>query len=244
MNELLYKYKDVSKYTLEIFINKEIYFPVSSLFNDPFDSQLLPSSFVQELKDLGYLLESDRLSSHEPYVKERLLNYGIYSLSKKNDDILMWSHYAKSHTGICIGFSEKITHHFSDYDWPFWVYDVVYEVDHPFKKILEDFNTRTRFNSGNKFLDHCQLSQALLDAALTVKHENWQYEHEVRVISEVNGVQGILPSAIETVVLGLNISNSDEHTIRSILSNSEWNHVRLYRAVRGKAALKLDIVEA
>ena len=29
---------------------------------------------------------------------------GILSLCAKNDDILMWSHYASSHRGICLEF--------------------------------------------------------------------------------------------------------------------------------------------
>ncbi len=227
-----------------MFLNKQLYFPVSKQFNDPFDAQLLPSSFIKELKTLGYQPSGDEFDMQESYVKDRLLNYGIYSLSRKGDDILMWSHYAKSHTGICVGFKENITHHFREYDYPIWVYDVVYETEHPFKKILEDLNTKARFNSVDLFANHCSLGFALLETALTVKHESWHYEKEVRVVAEINGFQSFHPSAVDCVILGLNTSKSDELTLRSVLSTPEWLHVKVKRAVRSEAALSLKIVDA
>jgi hypothetical protein len=243
VENLLFKYRDISKNTLEVFLNKQIYLPVSSKFNDPFDAQLLPSSFIQELRALDAESSTNDFNLHESYVKERLQNYGIYSLSRKPNDILMWSHYAQSHAGICIGFKEDITHHFRCYDWPIWLMEVLYETEHPFKKILEDLHTKSRFNSVNVFANHCMLGQALLEAALTIKHESWKYESEVRVISEMNGFQSFNTSAIDCVILGMNISKSDEFTIRSILSASEWSHVRIKRAVRSEAALALKVVE-
>ncbi|TOH99341.1 hypothetical protein CGI39_24055 [Vibrio parahaemolyticus] len=244
LDNLLFKYRDISKYTLEIFLNKQIYLPVSSQFNDPFDAQLLPSSFMQELRKLGATPSRDDFDLHESYVKERLKNYGIYSLSRKPNDILMWSHYAQSHTGICIGFNEDITHYFCGYDWPIWVMEVLYESEHPFKKILEDLQSKSRFNSVNVFANHCMLGQALLEAALTIKHESWKYENEVRVISEMNGFQSFKSAAIDCVILGMGISKSDEFTLRSILSAPEWSHVKIYRAVRSEAALALKLIEA
>ncbi len=244
MNQLLFKYRDVSKYTLEIFLNKQIYLPVSSQFNDPFDAQLLPTSFLQELRSLGATPTRDDFEQHESFVKDRLENYGIYSLSTKCNDILMWSHYAQSHTGICIGFNKDITRYFWGYDWPIWVMEVLYESEHPFKKVLEDLQSRKRFNSVNVFANHCMLGQALLDAALTVKHNSWEYESEVRIISESNGFQSFKAGAIDCVILGMNISRSDEFTLRSILSAPEWSHVKIYRAVRSEAALALKVIEA
>jgi hypothetical protein len=32
---------------------------------------------------------------------------GVYSLSEVNDSIIMWSHYAQNHEGVCIGFDRK-----------------------------------------------------------------------------------------------------------------------------------------
>ncbi|EPU4510262.1 hypothetical protein ACVW8L_004484 [Vibrio parahaemolyticus] len=122
--------------------------------------------------------------------------------------------------------------------------EVLYESEHPFKKVLEDLQSRKRFNSVNVFANHCMLGQALLDAALTVKHDSWGYESEVRIISESNGFQSFKAGAIDCVILGMNISRSDEFTLRSILSAPEWSHVKIYRAVRSEAALALKVIEA
>lgn len=32
--------------------------------------------------------------------------FGIYSLTSKSDNLLMWSHYADSHKGFCVGFDK------------------------------------------------------------------------------------------------------------------------------------------
>jgi len=46
----------------------------------------------------------NRLHDFETYISSRLEGYGVYCLSKKSDDILMWSHYADSHKGNVSGF--------------------------------------------------------------------------------------------------------------------------------------------
>ena len=41
----------------------------------------------------------------------------------------------------------------------------------------------------------------------------------------------------------MNISKRDELTIRSLLDNGQWEHVRIFKATRGRAALSVDIHE-
>ncbi len=78
--------------------------------------------------------------------------------------------------------------------------EVPYESELPFKKTLEDLQSKSRFNSVHVFANHCMLGQALLEAALTIKHESWKYENEVRVVSEMNGFQSFMSAAIDCVI--------------------------------------------
>ncbi len=98
-----------------------------------------------------------------------------------------------------------------------------------------------RHKKADDFENYCNLSEALLNTALTVK--NWDYEKEVRVISESNGLQSFESQAIQIVILGLKVTEEDEDTIRSLLASNEWKHVKIYKAIRGKAALKIEIVD-
>ncbi len=47
----------------------------------------------------------------------------------------------------------------------------------------------------------------------------------------------------ELVDLGLKITEEDEKTIRSLLASNEWKHVEIFKAIRSKAALKIEIVD-
>ena len=243
LNNLLFKYRAFNKSSLEILINKKIYLAKSCTFNDPFDSQLLPKDFQQELVDLGYQLEDVQINEYNDYVKDRLDGYGIFSMSESHDNILMWAHYADSHKGFCLGFKNDLNRYFTEYDYPIWKEDVIYDIDHPFQSVIDDLLKKRKYNSRDDFDNYCKLSDALLNAALTVKHKSWNYEKEVRVISEFNGLQNFESQAIQIVILGLKVTEEDEDTIRSLLASNEWKHVKIYKAIRSKAALKIEIVD-
>lgn len=243
MTSFLYKYRAVNKNSLEILINRKLYLATTSQFNDPFDGQLMPRDFMSELRELGYKGDDTEISRHEQFVGDRLNGYGVLSLSKKCNDILMWSHYADSHKGFCLGFKDDLWRYFDDHDWPIVHMPIRYSSKHPFIDIHNDLISKKRFNSNDGFLNLCDMSQALLDAAITVKHSSWDYEEEERIVSEVSGLHSFRTEALGSLVLGMNISDSNEATIRSLLDNDQWRHVRLFKAKRGKAALTVEIFE-
>ena len=156
----------------------------------------------------------------------------------------MWSHYADAHKGFCLGFKSNLWRYFDDYEWPIEHMPVRYSNDHPFKDIHKDLMLKKRFNSEDGFLNFCDLSSALLDAAFTVKHSSWSYEQEERIVSHESGLHSFRAEALERVVLGMKITKTDEYTVRSLLDNEQWSHVRIFRATKGRAALKVNILEA
>ncbi len=117
--------------------NGIIYFAAPTQFNDPFDSFIVPRydlltkqqkiELYQEnirlenthlnkkevnkevAKWMGKkLLEGNRLYERVERVMRRNLNlYGIFSLSKFKENILLWSHYSNSHYGFCIGYNKN-----------------------------------------------------------------------------------------------------------------------------------------
>ncbi|MGR5287112.1 DUF2971 domain-containing protein [Vibrio maritimus] len=240
----LYKYRDMSRYTLEIFINKQIFLPISSMFNDPFDAQIRPQDYIRELRINNPNIDQDAFKAQDDFVTERLKHMGIYSLSRNHDNILMWSHYADSHRGLCIGFAPNLTHHLSNYDYPIYLRDVLYEEKHPYFETLERKLSKSYYNSDDEFSNTIECNLDLLFAGLTIKHQCWNYEREVRLMAEYTGLQDIKPSAIREIIFGLCMSEGDKSTIRSLLSTNEWSHVKLKQAVKGQALLSIDIVDA
>ncbi len=219
-----------------------MYFPQSNEFNDPFDAKLLPSDFASEMMEMGLCDDPERISQHDWYVKDRITGYGIFCTSKKCNDILMWSHYADSHKGMCIGFHENITRYIYN-DAPLWDELVRYYDDHPFGEIYKNLTNGCAFNSPDEFMNYCDLSSELLRAALSVKHKSWSYENEVRIISEDHGLHDFQPGAIDHIIFGINTLKSDQETVRNILASPTWQHVRVFHTRRSKAALSLDIVD-
>ena len=120
------------EWTKQIMIDSKLYFSSPLSFNDPFDCKILfqSSLSLKELKKrFDTLLKKKasnlnwkqrkafiikRVSESDPqefieYMTKSLQHevnkVGILSLSGVNDNILLWSHYAFGHTGLCIGFT-------------------------------------------------------------------------------------------------------------------------------------------
>ena len=85
-NQPLYKYQSFSINTLSSLSNNYLYFATPNQLNDPFDIASV---------SLEKLLENLEINK---------MDFRTCSLSKNNDNKLMWSHYAQEHTGICIGY--------------------------------------------------------------------------------------------------------------------------------------------
>jgi len=88
---------------------------------------------------------------------------GLLCLSRNWDNLLLWSHYGASHTGICLGFDIADGDPGANYDT-----DVLYQPNLLQIRRPEDVN-----------LD-------LANRLLRTKHESWSYEQEVRMFVQLN----------------------------------------------------------
>lgn len=171
-----------------IFLKNEITFSIHSYFNDPYDCRphFILNASPTELKKLCIRLikltyphltinDCKRMAfkslKHTPHPEEKILalvkerfiefsnNIGIYCLTKVPDNILMWSHYADSHAGICLQFigSKKI-------EFFHKAEEVTYQK--PYPKV-----------------DLAVPTHASLYASLLTKAKEWEYEKEYRILN-------------------------------------------------------------
>ena len=183
------------------------------------------------------------LSNYNDNFEKNLNTFGLFCMSQKNDDILMWSHYADSHKGICFGFKEPFENHI-DNDAPIYNREIEYIERHPYIDIYNDIQSGKVYNSNDEFKNFCDISGALLNASITKKHVSWKYEQEIRIVYE--GGSGPLvfkPEALECVILGMNITKADEMTIGNLLKQNKWSHAKIYKSKASVAELGLDIIE-
>ena len=143
-------------------LNGRIYFSAPKNFNDPFELSakvnISSSPLLGTLssKERDEVLRIFRLRPPTALSEEWKEKVGILCLSEDPANILMWSHYANNHAGICIGFD-------TDYK-PFSSANPV---------SYSDERPTAEFNSA---------PEKLLSRVLLTKSKHWSYEREWRSI--------------------------------------------------------------
>lgn len=234
----IYKYRSLSesskKYTLDIFRKCELYFSAPKNFNDPFDCKIKsviysPDKFAKQIARRHNLPYSEKdvinaISSETSLQKEMdmaieivMNRYGICCFSKKNDEILMWSHYADCHAGICLEFDvEK--------DLNFFIYpiNVEYLADYPKVDVSEDI---------------CKYVKTMLKA----KYNKWSYENEVRVYKKKEKAFKFNPKALVAVYFGCQTTDEQIREVyKTVRENKELSHVVFYKGKKDDSSYKIN----
>lgn len=159
------------EYVRNTIIKRELYFSDPSTFNDPYDC------------NIGLHLRS------------RLKPCGVLCLSTSEcDQILMFSHYADRHKGVCLCF-EIDDNSSGDEVEPFHGREVNY------KETIPSFN------------DPNQAHMSLL-----TKYNKWDYEKEYRVFkivtSENDRIMQYKLGQLRGAIFGLHMSTDDSHLVK------------------------------
>lgn len=231
-NRRIYKYigyEDAMKYIL---INKNtLKFSSPDDFNDPFDcyegfvnfsnvppytifddtaNRLLDKSIAKEISlRTKQILNNKKARAN--FFKEQKKDYRVSCFSKTYDEVLMWSHYASKHTGVCIGFEFPTEPLPKD----FIVFPVLY------KDNVQPFDV---YANPYRIILHW----------ITTKSHHWKYEEEVRAVIKSNSKKllhdgtnyyyEIEKDWIKEIVFGCKVSDKAvEKTIRLIRKNGFKN---------------------
>jgi len=133
--------------------------------------------------------------------------YRVYCLTTKPDSILMWSHYADRHRGICLEFDTANT-----------VFSTALKVEY-----LDAYRP----------LDLSDNSAATTLLPLITKSAPWRYEDEYRLIAEEksaasghdaliaeNGFLAFPRDALKSVIVGCAVSDAAREELRRIVDRS------------------------
>jgi Protein of unknown function (DUF2971) len=150
-----YKYRELSDFRrfLQILFNQKMYAARFTKLNDPMEGV--------------YLYEAHKAPEGvEKFIKKARdgkLTYGILSLSEDYNNMLMWSHYAKSHEGVVIGV----------------------KINDPRAEVFKiEYTDALDFPDGGSEEDNIKL-------LLLRKAKVWEYEKEVRVLTKDKEFVGI-----------------------------------------------------
>jgi len=152
-------------------------------------------------------------------IQRKVNETGVLSFSARCDRILMWSHYADNHKGVCLKFSlEKWR------DMSMALYPVAYRV----KRLSLQLDAQS-FGQG-------QLVQAV---ALT-KDRGWKYEQEWRALGQARGEFPFPVDALVGIIFGCMTPDADKARVRRATAGR--THVKFYQARMKEAEFGLDVV--
>ena len=244
----LYKYRHWNDNTKKILINNELYFQSAENFNDPFDANIIldmdatpaewisravllhnhyggemPKSEYQKMCSVLYHITEEERAYFSKNVTELVTqevrkNTGIYCFTKSEDNILMWSHYANEHKGICLEFDHSAPALFS-------AAKVNYCFDYP------------KVNYFTSTYDE------LMNIRYFTKAKDWEYEQEYRIVIPdfSSQIKAIESQIITGAICGCCMPDEDIKEVIAILQDRP-TPTMLYKAEKKKYGLGLDIV--
>jgi hypothetical protein len=223
-----------------MFINRELYFAKPEELNDPFDCQLrLPDSIAEAKK----IVEIDNtvtlnlliaLIQKTNEIESIFNNKGILSLSRTCRSVLMWTHYADEHKGLCIGFRQ-----FGDIpisegnNREVEICFCKYYPKNPIREKLIKMITNNKLETLEELRDYC------ISIMPITKHSPWKYEREVRAVRKKSGVERFHPQEVVEIIFGARMSNEDKQTVLNMLSGEEWEHIKYSEMTQYRDSFRL-----
>lgn len=198
----------------------------------------LKCGLIEINKIMSRVLEETRLNYNYMW-REFLKTLRVFSLSTKYDSILMWSHYAKNHTGVV--FKLKVL---PEEDNLICAADPIIYQNEP----LKFFSKNELINDilGIKKLEYNQLYWKYAK----IKYDLWSYEDEWRVWTFEWDHQNqlftdykLFPNELETIYFGCNTKDDDIDEIKklSININPKVSFLKAKRLI-GEYKLQFDEV--
>lgn len=221
----LFKYCPIGKNQLSALAQRKIWYSKPAGFNDPFDtkfsvrgkkrvfeqemdSQKLSTIFDEDMSD-AMVFKSRSLDDLLDDFKSGIERLGILSLASRNNNLLMWSHYASEHKGMCLEFERS--------------HNSVLANNEKTKPM--SYNDNYPSIKANSILNEVDtLSNKI--RILHSKSKDWEYEQEWRHIVERGDKLYPWPAALKSVYFGCKADLSDIHLIKSVITDSSVKYYK------------------
>jgi hypothetical protein len=163
-----------------------------------------------------------------PHLTEGISQFGIFCTSMINDNILLWSHYANKHRGICLGLkTEYILNKFYN-KGEMGAGEVKY-TEFP---IVEPWHSN----------DNDLIMQTFSPFFLT-KAKFWNYELEYRFVDyPCLDRKKAIKSLIASIYLGCDVSEEDEAFVKQFCKKNNEN-IELFKAEKSYLKYTMDFVQ-
>jgi len=229
--QFVYKYRisDTKKnpHFESIIKDNAMMFSSPKAFNDPFDCQLQPITFptlaevTQFIKRVLPKASSKVISNltsnaiNNPIAFAKILedaikfdDKGILCLSQEPDNILLWSHYADNHCGVCLKFDIL-----QDLDFFSIPLIVIYDQSYP-------------------IYNHMTQTKDIVTKMIKTKFDLWKYEKEIRIFKLEKKLYKFNKTALTEIIFGCNMTQSEIERIKKLTSSNGYRHLTFKQTVK------------
>lgn len=260
----LYKYLsfDQEMYVLDTFNKTQLKYTKPEDFNDPYDCSFITEVDLSDFNKrnaeitLDLKIPAKRWLNDKAKIKTAIKN--AFSNNFTNDyknkiavtcftddplNILMWSHYAKNHTGFIIEFkiqkNYKPLNSTKDFNVPF---PVTYTDKYP--QILLNWKV------DDESLNNLDYQTDLLAKMVLIKSECWSYENEFRsIVFDSKSDENIIlrqfdPNVVSSVIVGSRIKENHFNELKKSINNFNSTHktnVQIYHSQMMDDQYKLQV---
>ena len=211
-DNILYKYRYIDINSLKLLLNGNLRLSDYNYFNDPADP---PMKLNMQAFD---------------YIKEHIKSIKICSLSKNKQSILMWSHYADEHKGICIAYDMSSLRN----DNLKLSYLLLKKVKYINKitfasndSLISKYDNSENFSNNNHIINISNKYITRFIDLFYLKYKDWKYEYEYRIIADTEEKYIYLP--IKAIYFGMNAEDENIALIASILKSKYGTRIPLYK---------------
>ena len=222
-----YQYQSLNLNTISNIQNSCVHFGEYSKFNDPADPPIKLNSYFEPLHEI-------------------MKDIRIACFTTKNNNFLMWSHYADKHKGICIEYDIEAFLKRED------TYPIL------FQKVRYKENLSFRDEGRLQVSDPYTETQTIWDTNIlglfTVKPEEWKYEDEYRLIGYFTDKPSLFSFdnnnthtssiPIKSIYMGKDISSTNRKIIENMIKDTDIqlfimkpNLTNLYQLISEKVKL-------
>ena len=169
-----------------------------------------------------------KFDKYEQEINDLRKNMGVLSLAEKNDNLLMWAHYADSHKGMCLEFSTELSHNGAENRLK----------DKEFTNKV-DYNDNYPSIAEMKIFDQPQSS--MQKHLFLQKATCWEYEEEWRLLMEDGGRAVTYPGKLTGIIFG---AKADQKMVEEVKNATEdyKDTPRFYYSKMKKDQFGLDII--
>ncbi|MEG0031285.1 DUF2971 domain-containing protein [Acinetobacter sp.] len=214
---LVYKYRGGSfKRDLQSLKNDTFWASNTKQLNDPYEGFISIKDYQQQFNNLKNIFSQHRTNltlieqSLKNIIDMKDTKLGILSLSKRYDDELLWAHYANSHKGFCI-----------EYDL-----DQLLSKQNPKHRFFDiQYSDKIPNLDFSKFLGQND-PDILIKKILGYKSQRWEYEQELRIITENQGINTYDYRAVKAIYFGLKTPKS---TISKTMKTLQGRRIKYFQ---------------